>query len=115
MSQARFRGSQPIRHSRAVTYSLKTRCDAEGLRHFEPSGVARLVEYSAELTGDQVKLSTRFADICDLAREASFYAGQNGHSNVTRGDVQKAIDEKIHQANRIEQRRGEMIEVPISA
>ncbi len=89
---------------------LKARCDDEGLKHFAPSGVARLVEYSVELTGDQEKLSTQFAEICDLAREASFYAGEKGHSEVTRDAVQQAITEKIYRSNRIEQRLAEMIE-----
>ncbi len=89
---------------------LKTRCDAEGLRHFAPNGVARLVEYASELASNQEKLSTRFSDICDQAREASFYASHNGNSLVTRADVQAAIDEKIYRANRIEQRLQEMIE-----
>lgn len=89
---------------------LKTKCDDEGLKHFAPSGVARLIEYGTELTGDQEKLSALFTELCNLAREASFYAEQNGYSEVTRDEVQKAIIEKIYRSNRIEQRLAEMIE-----
>ena len=89
---------------------LKAKCDDEDLKHFAPSGVARLIEYGTELTGDQEKLSTLFTELCNLAREASFYAEQNGDSEVTRDEVQKAIIEKIYRANRIEQRLAEMIE-----
>ena len=89
---------------------LKAKCDDEGLRHFAPSGVARWVEYGTELTGDQEKLSTQFSELCNLAREASFYAGQNGDSLVNSDAVQKAITEKIYRSNRIEQRLAEMIE-----
>lgn len=89
---------------------LKTQCDKENLKHLTPSGVARLVEYSVELSGDQEKLSMQFSEICDLCREASFYASQNGNGLISRADVQMAIDEKIYRANRIEQRLGEMIE-----
>ena len=89
---------------------LKQECDARKLRHFSPSGVARVVEYGAELAANQEKLSTRFSDICDVASEASFYASENGNTFVTREDVQKAIDEKIYRANRIERRLQETVE-----
>jgi lon-related putative ATP-dependent protease len=110
--QADFDSAMDCTSENTQSYAqlLKQQCDEKGLRHFAPSGVARMVEYGAELAGDQEKLSTKFADICDLASEASFYASQNGNTFVTREDVQKAIDEKIYRSNRIEQRIQEMIE-----
>ncbi|HIE29825.1 TPA: ATP-dependent protease [Candidatus Poribacteria bacterium] len=89
---------------------LKMHCEKENLPHFDKSGVARMIEYSAELTGDQTKLSARFADICDMVRESGFWASQNGNGLISRQDVQKAIDEKIHRSNRVEERLQEMIE-----
>jgi lon-related putative ATP-dependent protease len=99
---------------------LKMHCEKENLPHFDKSGVARMIEYSAELTSDQTKLSARFADICDMVREAGFWAsqthprpfprGESGNGFITRQDVQKAIDEKIYRSNRIEERIQEMIE-----
>jgi lon-related putative ATP-dependent protease len=89
---------------------LKMHCEKEELPHFDRSGVARMIEYSAELTGDQTKLSARFADICDMVREAGYWASQSENGLVTRQDVQKAIDEKIYRSNRIEKRIQEIIE-----
>lgn len=45
---------------------LQSRCEQEGWRWFEISGIARMVEYASELVGDQTRLSTRFADIRTL-------------------------------------------------
>ncbi|MDZ7262313.1 MAG: Lon protease family protein, partial [candidate division KSB1 bacterium] len=89
---------------------IRSRCKDENLLHFDRGAIARIVEYGSELVGDQTKLSTRFADICDLAREASFWAQKNGHQIVCREDVQRAIDAKIYRANRIEERLQELIE-----
>lgn len=89
---------------------LKMHCEAEELPHFSSSGVARMIEYSVELTKDQTKLSTKFSDIYDMIREAGFWSEQNGNELITHEDVQKAIDEKIYRSNRIEERIQEMIE-----
>lgn len=89
---------------------ISGRCKEEGLRHFDKSGIARIIEYSAELTGDQTKLSTRFADICDIIKEAIFWAERNNRDLVAKEDVQKAIDAKIYRANRIEEQIQKMIE-----
>ena len=89
---------------------LKMRCEAEDIPHFSPNGVARMIEYSIEMTRDQTKLSTKFSNIFDMIREAGFWTKQNGNELIGREDVQKAIDEKIYRSNRIEQRIQEMIE-----
>lgn len=89
---------------------IATCCREEGLKHFDPTGVAKVVEYSARLVGDQEKLATRFLQIADLIREASYWAGQNGHDLVTASDVQQAIEEKVYRSNRIEERIRELIE-----
>lgn len=81
-----------------------------GLRNFDASGVARIMEYGSRLAEDQKKLATRFSEVGDMVTEASYWAGQAGHDLVTAGDVQKAIDDRIYRSNRIEERIREMIE-----
>ncbi|MBC7252069.1 MAG: AAA family ATPase [Anaerolineae bacterium] len=88
---------------------IATRCAEEGLRHFDRSGVARVVEYGSRLVEDQNKLSTRFGDIADLIREASYWASRNGHELVTTEDVERAIQEKVYRANMVEERIQEHI------
>jgi len=88
---------------------LATCCREEGLRPFERSAVAKLVEHSSRLVEDQERLATTFSDLLDVAREASFWAGQNEHNRVTAGDVQRAIEAKIRRSNRLEERLQELI------
>lgn len=89
---------------------IKDRCEKEELKHFDRSGVAKVIEYSSRLVEDQEKLSTRFGFLCDLVREASYWAGKNGHDLVTEEDVQQAIEEKFYRSNLVEERIRELIE-----
>ncbi len=88
---------------------IAERCRTEGLLHFDPTGVAEVVEQGARLVEDQRKLAVRFAEIADLVREASFWAKRQGHDLVTADDVRQAIAEHIYRENRIEERIREMI------
>ena len=89
---------------------VATHCRSENLLHFDRSGVAGLLEYSARLVEDQERLSSQFMEVADLIREASYWAGQQQNSVVTREHVRKAIDEKIYRSNRIEERMQEMFD-----
>ncbi|MFQ5615302.1 MAG: Lon protease family protein [Anaerolineales bacterium] len=77
-------------------------CREENLFSFDRSAVGMIVEYSSRLTGSQKKLSTRFGDIADIVREASFWAKRAGRDVVIADDVQEAINERRYLRNRIE-------------
>ncbi len=85
-------------------------CKVENLMHFDKSGVAAVIEYAARRAGRQDKLWTRFSDIADLLREASFWASKNSHKLVNREDVLKSIDSLIERNNLYEDKVQEMIE-----
>jgi lon-related putative ATP-dependent protease len=87
-----------------------TLCSNENLKHLDSTAMAKVVEHGSRLAGDQTKLSTRFGDLSDVVREASFYATQDGASYVTAVHVKKAVDEKFHRSNLIQERIQEMIE-----
>ncbi|BCR04106.1 ATP-dependent protease [Desulfuromonas versatilis] len=89
---------------------IGAKCREEQLKHFDPSGVARVVEYSARLIEDKEKLSSRFIDIADLIREASFYAEQQGRERVSEEHVNLAVEAKIYRSNKVEERIQEAIE-----
>lgn len=89
---------------------IKKRCEEHCLLPFESSGVARLVEYSAQLVGSQEKLSARFSDIMVIAREAVYWAQKSGSEQVSIDHVEQAIEEKHHRSNLIEEHIQEMIE-----
>jgi lon-related putative ATP-dependent protease len=79
-------------------------CHKENLRPLQRDAVARLVEYGSLLVEDQEQLSTHFAQIADIVREASLYATQDSAALVTRQHVQRAIDERIHRSDMLQQR-----------
>jgi lon-related putative ATP-dependent protease len=85
-------------------------CEKEKLKHLDGSGLAKLIEFSSRLADDQMKLSTRFAEVADIAREASFYAQQENAEFVTGDHVKKAIEEKIYRSKMIQEKIQEMIQ-----
>jgi lon-related putative ATP-dependent protease len=87
-----------------------TICQKENLKHLDASGLAKLVEYSQRLAEDQQKLSTRFAEVADIVREANFYATQDNSNLVTGSHVKKAIEEKIYRSKLIQEKIQEMIQ-----
>ncbi len=86
-----------------------TVCNKENLRHLDPSGIAAIIEYSARLAADQRKLSTRFAEIADIIREASFYAAEEGAEHISKRHVDRALEERVYRSNLIQEKIEEMI------
>jgi lon-related putative ATP-dependent protease len=86
-----------------------TLCQKENLKHLDGSGLAKLVEYSSRLAEDQQKLSTRFAEVADIIREANFYAAQENSDFVNGAHVKKAIEEKVYRSKLIQEKIQEMI------
>jgi predicted ATP-dependent protease len=83
---------------------ISSRCYDESLLHFDPSGVAKVVEYGAWLVDNQEKLSARFSDVADIVREASYWARNAGLNAVSAGHVQRAVEEKCYRSSLIEER-----------
>ncbi|GFO61317.1 ATP-dependent protease [Geomonas silvestris] len=88
---------------------VASHCRKEGLLHFDPSGVAAVLEHAARLVEDQERLSTQFMELSDLLREASFWATNGGAELVDRTWVKKALDEKTYRSNRLEERLQEFL------
>jgi len=86
-----------------------TLCNKEGLQHLDPSGIASVIEYSSRLAEDKTKLSTQFAEISDIIREANFYAKQEGVDLITKKHVNQALEEKVYRSNLIQKKIEEMI------
>jgi lon-related putative ATP-dependent protease len=85
-------------------------CQQEDLKHLNGGALSKIIEHSSRLAGDQEKLSTLFADIADIIREASFWAGEEGASLIEAKHVEKAVEQKIYRSNLIQQRINEMID-----
>jgi lon-related putative ATP-dependent protease len=87
-----------------------TLCQKENLKHLDGSGLAKVVEHSSRLAEDQQKLSTMFAEVADVIREANFYAIQENSKSVTGAHVKKAIEEKVYRSKLIQEKIQEMIQ-----
>lgn len=85
-------------------------CRDESLKHFDPSGVAAVVEHSARMLEHQEKLSLCFSYVADLIRESSHVASTNGNSHVTGSDVERALEQKIFRHNLLEKKIQELID-----
>jgi len=80
---------------------IATKVRQERLRPFDREAVARIIEHSARLAGDAWRLSTHMLSVTDLLREADYWADKAGNGVVTAADVQRAIDEQTHRADRV--------------
>jgi lon-related putative ATP-dependent protease len=86
-----------------------TLCKRFSLKHLDNTAVAKVVEYGSRLADDQKKLSTRFASVADLIREANFYAVQENTPYITVKHILKATGEKIYRSNLVQQKIQEYI------
>jgi len=80
----------------------------EGLCPFDRTAVAAMLEYGVRRAGRRNKVTARFNDLADLAREACYVAA--GESPVTAAHVRAAIEAKIERHNLIETKIRDMIE-----
>ena len=87
-----------------------TLCRKEGLTHLDATAVAKVVAYGSRLMEDQTKISTKFAEVADIIREANFYAVQEKAQYVTGTHVMKTIEEKAYRSQLIKEKIEEMIE-----
>ena len=85
-------------------------CGKENLKHLKNDALAKIVEHSSRLAGDQEKLSTLFADIADILREANFWAEEERASLIEAKHVEKTVEQRVYRSNLIQQRINEMIE-----
>ena len=89
---------------------LSSCCSQDGsVVPFDPSGVARLIEYATELTGDRKKLSCQFGTLISIVKEASYWARTGGAEAVTGEHVMQALQQKDYRRDRIDERIREMI------
>ncbi|KYC51968.1 MAG: Archaeal Lon protease [Candidatus Methanofastidiosum methylothiophilum] len=84
-------------------------CSKEELLHLDSSAIAKVIEFGARLADDQEKLSTKFADIADVIREANFYAKQDKNNVIKDLHIVKAVEEKNYRSNLIQERMNEMV------
>ena len=77
-----------VEYARVIKKMIKE----ENLCEFDKNAIAYLIELGAKYIGNKHKLTTRFSYIADLAREANFWAVDDGFNVVSAAHVQKALN-----------------------
>ena len=96
-------------HQLAYAHWVGNLCNEEGLPHFDPSGIERLIEYGARQAGDREKVLASYATIADLVRESAFWARKEDRQLVSARHVDKALESRVFRSNRIEEDIRELI------
>jgi predicted ATP-dependent protease len=89
---------------------IATSVRREGLRPFDRTGVARVIEQASRLVGDSQKLSTHMRSLNDLIVEADHHAAAEGAARVAASHVQQVIDAQTRRLDRLHRRMQEEIQ-----
>src|SRR6202171_4136920 len=89
---------------------LRALSEKENLSPFDRGAFAAMLEYGVRQAGRRSKVTARFIDIADLAREAHYNAAAAGESVVRAAHVRGALSSKMERHNLIETRIREMIQ-----
>jgi len=89
---------------------LRALCEKENLFPFDRGAFAAMLEYGVRQAGRRNKVTARFVDMADLAREAHYAAMAAGEAVVRAAHVRSALASKVERHNLIETRVREMIE-----
>jgi ATP-dependent Lon protease len=77
-----------VQYARVIKKLIKE----ENLLEFDKGAIAYLIEIGAKFAGHKEKLTARFSQIADIAREANFWTIDDGHNIVDAAHVKKAYD-----------------------
>jgi len=89
---------------------IKKLIKEENLYEFDRSAIAYILELSARYAGQKNKLTTRFSWVADLAREASFWAEDDGFKIVSAAHIEKAFKNAKDRHGMLESKITDMIE-----
>ena len=95
-----------VEYARVIKKFIKD----ENLKEFDKYAIAFLLEIAAMFAGQKDKLTTRFSKIADLAREASFWATDDGADIVDAAHIEKAYQNARERHGMLESKISEMYE-----
>ncbi len=98
-----------VTNFRRVGAAMGQFCRDSDLKHLDATGVAKLAEYSMELTGDRKKLSLEIGHLADVVKEAEYYANMDKEELINREYVAKAIKSRKRRRSLIEERVKEYV------
>src|ERR1700680_1120034 len=89
---------------------LRQLSEQESIGPFDRTAVASMLEYGVRQAGRRNKVTARFPELADLAREAAYIARQEGAALVSDPHVRRAREARIERHNLTETKIREMIE-----
>ncbi|GAB4296581.1 MAG: ATP-binding protein [Ignavibacteriaceae bacterium] len=95
-----------VEYARVIKKIIKQ----ENLLDFDKTAIARIIEIAAVFAGRKDKLTTRFSKLTDLAREADFWARDDGFKIVSEAHVDKAFRFARDRHGMLESKINEMYE-----
>ena len=110
--KADFDSSMPRTRTAIRDYvrMIATIVQREQLLALDAAAIAAVVEIGARLAGRQTRLSTRFADIADVVREAHYWATKSGAGRVRAAHVERAVTARIDRVGLVEAKLQEAFE-----
>lgn len=107
-----FDTTMPLTTESAKQYAavLKAVGERGKLRACTPDGLVAMIEHGIEEAGQQDRISTRFAYITDILREADYWANQENSKTIGRVHVERAIEEKRERHRLTEERVQRLID-----
>ena len=88
---------------------IKSVCEKENLKDLDKSAVAKIMEHSSRIAGNQRKLSVQFGKIDKILVEADYWATKENSKFISRSHIEQAIEEKIYRSSLVEDKIKEVI------
>jgi predicted ATP-dependent protease len=89
---------------------LRQLSEQENIGPFDRTAVAAMLEFGVRQAGRRNKVTARFPELADLAREAAYIAREEGAAIVSNSHVRRAREERVERHNLMETKIREMIE-----
>jgi lon-related putative ATP-dependent protease len=96
-----------LRHFASVVAKIG---NEENLLPIERDALGALAEAAVRDAGRRNRLSTRFNEVADIAREACFWAREDGQERVGEAHVRRAIEERADRYGLMEERLQDLME-----
>ena len=84
-------------------------CEKEDLPQLDKYAMARVIEYSSRMAGDQSKLSTLFNDLFIVIGEAATWTKMSKSKLITENFIEKALKERKERIKKYDERYTQMI------
>ena len=93
-----------------ISRFIKNFVDKENSLHFDATAIARIIEFSSRIAGNQNKLSTKFGELYEILVYAENLAKEHHSKTVSEKHVKEAIVERDYMLNMYEDKLSEAID-----